>query len=325
MAGVKDLIAMIEERRQTELERRISAYPRNNPIASDLGPCTREMALAMLHWKERPLFGPDLKARFERGNLIENAVLNELAALGITVRVERRPFEILDRRREKLIMRGKIDGFVQYDGRDYPMEVKSLDPNIFRQIHAVEDFTRYGFMAKYPKQLQSYLYNEAIDEGFFLLDDCTGRWKLIPVTLDLVLVEAILQQCEAAVEAVSRVRAGAGEADVLPAYHEDPSVCRRCWCFGRVCTPPAEYHGLAMETDPEFEAQLDRRAELEKAHKEYEDLDKAVKARVRGKDGLVVGNYLIQGKALTTAYKAQPERTVEQWRTTITRITGGDS
>lgn len=319
--SVADLCAEIERRRLEALERKAGAYPRNNPIASDLGPCAREMALSILHWQERPAFPPDLQARFARGNLIEDAVLRELSELGFTVRVERRPFEIKNKK-GRLLLRGRIDGFVEFAGRDYPMEVKSLDPNVYRRIATVEDFDKFGFMAKYPRQLQSYCYAENKEAGFFLLDDCMGHWKLIPVALDYQMVERILRQCETAVDAVTAIRECAPEETALPAYHEDPAVCRRCWAFGRLCTPPAEYHGLALATDPEFEAILDRRGEVEASHREYEALDKAVKERVTGKDGLVVGNWLIQGKEIARkGYEVKPST---YWQSKIVAITATD-
>ena len=295
--SVKDLCDEISRRRTEALERRIEKYPRNNPIASDIGECGREMVLSILHWQDRALPSPDLKARFERGNLVEDTVLRELSSLGISVRVERPPFEIRDRN-GRLILRGKVDGFVKWENAEYPMEVKSLDANVFRQVETVEDFQRWIWASKYPRQLQAYLYANNLEEGFFLLDDCMGHWKLIPVQLDFAEMEKILQRCERAVESVESIRAGTGEESALPEYHKDPAVCRRCWAFGRVCAPPADYHGLVMADDPEFEQALDRRGELQTAHKEYESLDKTIKERVKGKDGIVVGAWLIQGKEI---------------------------
>ena len=295
--SVKDLCDEISRRRTEALERRIEKYPRNNPIASDIGECGREMVLSILHWEERGLPSPELKARFERGNLVEDTVLRELSSLGISVRVERPPFEIRDRN-GRLILRGKVDGFVKWENAEYPMEVKSLDANVFRQVETVEDFQRWIWASKYPRQLQAYLYANNLEEGFFLLDDCMGHWKLLPVQLDFAEMEKILQRCERAVESVESIRAGTGEESALPEYHKAPAVCRRCWAFGRVCAPPADYHGLVMADDPEFEQALDRRGELQTAHKEYESLDKTIKERVKGKDGIVVGAWLIQGKEI---------------------------
>src|SRR5262252_10153093 len=107
--SVHRLIAAITERRITALGMKAAIYPRNNPIASDLGPCTRETALSILHWQSKPAFEADLLARFARGSLLEDAILCELGSLGFTVRVERKPFEVRGRD-GSLLMRGKIDG-----------------------------------------------------------------------------------------------------------------------------------------------------------------------------------------------------------------------
>jgi len=235
----------------------------------------------------------------------------ELRSVGYSPRVERHPFEIKDRQ-GRIVLRGKLDGFLKWEGTEIPFEVKSLDPNIFRQVDSVEDFQRWPWARRYPRQMQAYLLANNLEEGFFLLDDCKGNWKLLPVPLNYALAEAVLRQCEIAVEA-----AHTGD---LPAYHKDPAICRQCWAFGRVCTPPMEYHGLVMADDPEFIQQLDRRGELYEAHKEYEGLDRAIKDRTKGKDGLVAGSWLIQGKEVTQERKAQPAKIVTFWQSKITKI-----
>lgn len=305
---VSCLCREIEERRTAALERRIESYPRTQPIASDLGPCTREMVLAITNWKDRPAPDVSLKARFERGSAIENIVIQEMSQLGYEVRKDRRPFEIKDAR-GRVVLRGKIDGFVRFEGKDYPMEVKSLNPNIFERVECVSDFYRWSWAAKYPLQLMAYLYSENIEHGFFALDDCMGHWKLLPLALDYAAMEQILKRCEQAVEHV--------QAGTLPDYHKDPEVCRRCWAFGRVCDPPLETQGLQLLVEPEFEQLLERRQELVAAHREYEALDKEAKARLKGQDGLVLGRFLIQGKMMTRHEASKPERTIEYWQTKI--------
>ena len=319
--ALTELFAEILDRRHTELTRRSAPWPRNQPVASDLGPCARETALSILHWQERPAFAPDLLARFEAGSDKETPVLRRLEEYGFPVVEQQRSFE-LKGRNGVVILRGKIDGKVKWNGRLIPFDLKTLNPNIYPRLNTLADLEAHPFFSKWPRQLMAYEYLDNCDEGFLFLEDLQGHWKFVEVPLDYAKMERILAQCEAAVDAVSAIqRDGRSAADVLPPYHENPAVCRRCVWFGRVCTPPAEYHGLAMATDPELEAQLDRRAELESAAREYDALDKSLKDRVKGKDGLVVGNWLVQGKPLSVNYKAQPARTVEQWRTTFTRLT----
>ena len=299
------LLAEIECRREKALEKDAGGYPRNNPIASDLGECARECALAISHWKEKPAFEPDLVARLQRGRLIEDAALRELSALGIRVRTERTPFELKDVK-GRVVLRGKLDGFVEWDHHEYPMEIKSVNPMMFPRLHTAEDMLKSPWMRKWPRQLWSYLYGKNEEVGFFLLDDLLGHWRLIPVELDYGEMEQILKRCEAAVEHLAQ--------GTLPDYHPDAEGCERCWAFGRVCFPPIDRPGMQMTDNPELEAQLDRRAELDSIYREYLDLDDAVKAAVKGKDGLVVGKWLITGKAQKRHYKAQAERDVEFWQ-----------
>jgi hypothetical protein len=324
--AVEALCREIEDRRRVYFQREVDKkgnYVKRNPTASDVGECAREITYQMLYAK--PTIEWDLQARFDRGNLIEDLILRDLLTLGFSPRVERTPFELKDPR-GRLVCRGKVDGFLDWEVAGqakpltFPFECKSLNPNVYSRIHTVEDFARYDFAAKYPRQLGLYCYGYGHPAGFFILDDCLGHWKLIPVPLDIEALDKIMKRLEAAVEA--RAQIGEKPLDqidhLLPGYHEDPVVCRRCWAYGRYCTPPLEFHGLALMTDPDFEATLDRRGELERFADEFDALDKEVKERVKGKDGLVVGNWLINGKTITR--KEYTVKASAYWQAKITRI-----
>lgn len=306
--SVDSLCTEILKTRERALSRRTSGYPRQNPIASDISVCTRELVLQMTNWQDRPLPETDLKARFERGNVLQEEITRELMALGFAVGIDRLPFEIKDAKGH-VILRGKVDGFVTYEGKQYPMEIKTVDPLIFRCVNTVHDFQRWHWMAKYPAQLMGYLYGNNMEEGFFLLDDCKGTWKLLPLILDYAEMEKILRRCEQAVDH--------RDSGTLPDYYTDAEVCRKCWAFGRVCFPPIAAEGTILLDDPEFEAKLERREELFPAHKEYEDLDEDVKKSVRGKNGVLVGRFLITGKEIMRHYKAQEERDMMTWQSKI--------
>lgn len=316
MSAATTIIEQIAARRTDRHQKAVETkYPRSHPIASDIGDCHRETVLGVTHWQDKPAFPADLGARFERGNNIENWVILELQHLGFTVRVDRAPWEIMDRK-GRLVCRGKVDGFISdglTDGRaEVPFEVKSLYPYIYQSINEVADFDRFFFSKKYPRQLQLYLYANNLPEGFFLLDDCMGHWKMIHVELDLEKTEAILQQIEGAVDHINN--------GTLPGYHDDPSVCRKCWAYGRVCTPPMQNEGWEVLGDETIARDLDRRAECEPQHQEYAAIDKRVKARFRGKSNIIVGDWIVTGKEGEQKKKAQEATTVKTWRTTIKRI-----
>jgi len=356
--SVKELCQEIEARRTEQLSREATIHPRNQPVASDLGPCDRELVLQIVAWDQKPPFDPYVMARLKRGSAIEDIVIRELSSLGIYVRVDRKPFELKDRQ-GRVILRGKVDGFIEQKEeipemsmiplakgeaptvppksttKVYPFEAKSMNPNIFNGVHKIEDLK--GYFAKWPLQLQSYLFGNDLEEGLLLIDDCMGHWKLLPVTLDYKVMEGILQRCENTMDMVKRVQgvtdfqAGTMSTQgmdekihkILPPYHHDLAVCVRCWARGRVCFPPMDRKGL-QELKPEDEERLvpilDRRGELEEARTEYEAADREAKKALKGLDQAVVGKWLVQGKEILGQRKAQEAKETTTWRTTITKI-----
>lgn len=317
--ALEALFAAIEHARLAEMSRDLGPFPKNNPTASDLSQCPRETALAILHWQERPPITPELHARFEVGKQVEPQVVSALLRYGLAVVEQQVMFELKDSA-GRLVMRGKIDGKVEWgaERKRYPFDVKSVNPNAFARLRTFEDVRDHVFFGKWARQLWAYEYGHDIETGFLLLDNLIGEWRLIEVPLDFGEMEGILRRCETAVAAVDRIRLGASEDEALPGYHDDPAVCRSCWAFGRVCNPPMEHQGLALMTDPEFEADLDRRGELQPAHKEYEALDKACKEKVKGKDGLVIGPWLVQGKEKKRVAHAVKES--RYWETKFIRV-----
>jgi hypothetical protein len=301
---VEDLCKEIAERRRTKYANRTKPYPRNNPIASDISDCVRETVLGITQWKERPDFPIAAVERMERGNQIEDLTLRELMELGYSVRVDRQPFELRDKK-GRLISRGRVDAFIKVGRKEYPLECKSMNPNIYSRIDTQEDFDSYSFFRKYPRQLQSYLLANNFEEGFWLIDDCMGHWKLIPCRLDYDRAEKILKHTEQAVEHIA--------AGTLPGYHTDPSYCLKCWAFKRVCTPPFfSGEGMKAINDPELADKLKRRAELDAAASEYDRLDKDVKETLKEAmkptDVFIIGDFMITAEEKERRYKAQPAK-----------------
>lgn len=291
---VEELCESIQAKRRAFYEARKNTTPKNQPTASDLGDCVRETVLAITNWRDRPGFDVELLQRFQRGNEVENIAVRELMELGYTVRIDRSPFELKDKK-GRVVLRGHADGFIRTGENpqhpvDVPFECKSLNPNVYKQIDCQEDFDKYVFFRKYPRQLQAYLLGHNLEEGFWLLDDCLGHWKLIPCHLDYERAEKLLRHAEQAVEHIA--------GGTLPPYHYDPSYCLKCWAFKRICTPPFfSGEGMKIINDPEFADKITRRAELDAAATEYEKLDKEIKETLREamkpEDNWIIGDFLI--------------------------------
>jgi len=104
--------------------------------------------------------------------------------------------------------------------------------------------------------------------------------------------------------------------------------CKGCAFCKTACFPGADYGpGIDIMQDPDLEAKLDRRGELEPAAKEFDALDKEVKDGFKGRRGAVVGSWIIEsskherrGVDLPSEIKKQYEKVTEYWITKIERL-----
>jgi hypothetical protein len=305
---VEQLCDEIATRRRTKYASRTKPYPRNNPIASDISDCVRETVLGITNWKDRPEFPVEVIERMERGNQVEDWIFRELMDLGYSVRVDRQSWELRDKK-GRIIARGRIDGFLSIGRETYPFECKSMHPNMYGRINSIEDFDRYQFFRKYPRQLQSYLFANNLDQGFWILDDLLGHWKLIPCRLDYDRAEKILRHLESAVEHLAN--------KTLPPFHSDPTVCLKCWAYTRVCTPPfASGEGMQVIDDPEFSEKLKRRAKLDNAASEFDRLDREIKGflkqTMKPEQIFIIGDYLVSAEEKIRNMNPQPAKEASQ-------------
>lgn len=312
---IENLKIDIEKRRLDRLRSKCTVYPKNNPTASSLEECTRKMVLEIVHWKDKPVFEPEVMARLEEGNRQESYVIRELMEIGFTITENNPPpFEILSRDK-KVIMRGKIDGKIEIN-KNYkiPFEIKSMNPNIYDRINTIDDFNNYFWTKKYLLQMQSYLYANNEEHGLFICTDMQGHWKIFTVSLDMVEMEKILQKCEQVVAA----RDGAE----LPDFHNDKAVCRRCWLFKKHCFPGVDFgEGVQVVDDDELLNKLNRRQELAPMAKEFEVLDKSIKDKAKDNySHAICGNFELVIKPYTINYKAKEAYTLNAKKVEISRI-----
>jgi hypothetical protein len=290
----------IIDRRKKELAGRINHYQRKNSILSDIGECERQMVYSVLDWDKKPLHDEELQARFDIGNLFEREIVRDLLGLGFSVNHAQMPVEILGRGGVK-IATGKIDGFIQYEGKKIPIEIKSMNPNVFNSINSVEDFNKKPWTRKYLRQLQLYLFGNNCEEGLFICTDCLGHWKLFPLYLDLGECEALLQRLE-------RVYAAIQSKTYPDRITYDQSLCGKCpfsvICLADIINKPADFID-----NPALEADLDRHEELKPMASEFDALHDKIKGTFKGIEKAVVGTkYLIQMiPSQRTTYELPPE------------------
>lgn len=136
------------------------------------------------------------------------------------------------------------------------------------------------------------------EKGFFALTNkLTGETKFIEVPLDYDLGEKYLAKAERIYEAL--------EKDEPPEACEDISFCENC-ALAHVCGDcrrvPAD-----VENDDELEELINRKQELEPAKKEFEQVNKEIKAKVGEREKVLTGSYLIERTSFVKKAFSVPE------------------
>lgn len=310
-------------------ERRSAPSKRPYPYAGSHEECLRKMVLFMTDGDKVAPFEPEVLAKFHRGNdrarnlKIDLSRVGQLCRPSFEVIGQEERFELRDHKGRVAIV-GKVDCRLQFDRiTKSPVEIKDWSENITARLSTFEDCFQNRWTKKGAYQLLCYLYGAGEPFGFLLLGK-SGLPALLPVRLDdhLDRVEEFLQKAELALDY--------REAGTLPEFINDPEECKRCAFFGSVCQPPTSYPGATILTDPELEALLDRRAELEERAEEYERIDKQVKSSLRGVEQGIAGQFHIVGKwgAMTktvwpdeaTKKKYQVKDPKGKFTTTITKL-----
>jgi len=267
--------------------------PHDYIYASAFRVCDRRMAYELTQPGTLPPWPPDVLARFRRGDDRERDLLADLTRIGrdaepaFQVISQQERFTLRDHKSRVAIV-GKVDARLQVNDMRAPIEVKAWSPFLVDRIETFEDLFANPWTRSGGHQILAYLLASSEPYGFLLLDR-SGLPKLLPVELEpnLDRIEAFLTKAERVLDHVA--------AGTLPDYLDDPAECRRCAWYGHTCNPPLSAVGATVLTDPELEAQLERREAIKFVGKEYMDLDRAVKDRLRGVEHGIIGKFEIAG------------------------------
>jgi CRISPR/Cas system-associated exonuclease Cas4 (RecB family) len=249
------------------------------------------------------------------GNEIEEIVLKELAEAGIKILEQQRSFEW-----KEYQITGHIDGKVLFGDQIFPMEIKSCSPFVFKAINSINDLKngKYGYLRKYPVQLNLYLLMDNKEKGVFLFKDKTsGQFKEIWMDIDYALGEETLKRAEAINTHLA--------AGTMPEPINDDMWCEGC-PFAHICLP--EHIGKEVEIDTtNLSEMLDRLEELKPIVKEYEEIDDQVKETVKGREKILAGNWFVTGKYydrksydVPAEIKSQYEKVTQYWKTAIKKV-----
>ena len=288
---------------------KIKIYPCNNLRASSIGhPCERYLYLMVKHWDEQKPHDVGLQCIFDLGNTLEEHTIKNIKEAGFEVITPTvRSWKI-----EKPLITGREDIRIKDEnGELLPVEIKGISPFEFDKLNTVDDFmkSKRSYIRGYPAQLQIYMYYFAKEKGFFALTNkLTGETKFIEMPFDYEHAESLLQKAERIYKAL--------DEEAPPDACEDISVCEGC-SLAHICGEcrrvPAD-----IDLDEELDALIDRKNELAAAKKEYEQIDKEIKARVGERDKVITGQYLITRSSFVKKAFTVPESV--QYRVTIKRL-----
>jgi hypothetical protein len=270
----------------------IHVSPQYAVRASEIGhPCERYLVYSIRNWSDRKPHPPEVEFIFEGGRAVEDLAIKDLEDAGFRV-YRPEPDKALINIKPKISMH--LDVRVDFgDGIVRTGEIKGLNVLDWQRLNTIDDFfnSKKSWIKKYPAQLMTYLYGKGEEEGFFYLKSIPRfQPKIIPVKLDLCYMESILQKTE-------RIEKHLAD-DTLPDFIDDPNTCENC-AFNHICLPPINRDELEFVNDEELAEMLERRDSLRETAAEYNQLDKTVKERFRGKERLVCGEFLVTGKEIS--------------------------
>jgi len=295
-APLEELIdEIVEVRKQRMLAKIRKQEKRNYMYLSDIHKCTRHNYYSMVEGDKRRPINEWLQSLFDAGNIFEDEVVRELLAMRFRVVKAQQSIRVMyggrvEKLRGQIIGSGKIDGMISYKGHEFPLEIKSLDSNVYRAINTIEDLFKHEYTEKYLRQLLMYLYGNNMEAGFFLINDRGGHWKLIPVYLGnhLDYCEKVLRTMEAAFEAKAK-----GEVPDRITYNH--RTCGNCQ-FNAVCCPETILEGADVLDDPDLEAEIARHEELKPKAKEYDEVHASLKMLFREKPQTTIGHFIVVPK-----------------------------
>jgi hypothetical protein len=280
----------------------------------------------VLRWLRPELWQPPdvgLKKIFRIGEAMERPNLRLVEDAGFKVVEHGRPYSWAPMK-----ISAHIDAKIivpELSPDPIPLEHKTLSPNGFRFFrkaydsgadwHAILE-AKYTAYRKYPAQLQVYeLLDGAAFGAWMLFEKASGDFFFWIHALDLDYAESLLRRAE-------RVNAAVAAGEVPTPVRCD--FCRDCqfqksFCFLGQDFGPGHDVILDPSESAEWEAKLDRYAELASAASEHDDLWDEIKERFGGKT-TIVGSWHLETTTYLQKRKAQEAREIEVSRLNVTRL-----
>lgn len=262
------------------------------------------------YWEEQKPHDVRLQNIFDLGNSIEEHTIKNIKEAGFEVITPtQRSWQI---NVKGGIISGREDIRIKDENGEFlPVEVKGISPFEFDNLNSVEDFLRSKkpWIQGYPTQLFVYMLKFCKEKGFFALTNkLTGETKFVEVLLDYDYGEKILSKAERIYEHLN--------SNTPPPACDDISYCENC-PLSHICGE-CRRKPTDIDIDDELDELINRKQELAAAKKEYEEVDKQIKAKIGEREKIITGQYLIERKSFVKKAFTVPESV--QYRIQIKRL-----
>ncbi len=257
----------IEQAQQKWLQSKIFRSRWKSLRSSGIGDvCNRRIFYYMTCGELANEIDTDLIAIFEEGKEQEPAVRRYLSELGYEIKKAG-----YTENWDKFGISGQLDGTLDIDGKRFIVEIKTVSEYAWESIQTVKDMTD-GYYLKWYAQLQTYLLMFNYDKGLFILKRKQSKQiRIIEVDLDYEYAEGLLKKAELIKQAIT--------TNTPPEFLGVVRECKKCPFFSVVCNPPFDFGETIMNLDDtELETKLITRETLIQPKKEYDALDKEIKA-----------------------------------------------
>jgi hypothetical protein len=300
---------------QTVIEHKkgkIEVWPVRSNYASEAGhPCERYLYYQRTAWEKKEPHDVTLQFIFDGGNTIEELAMKELKEAGFKIVEGQRYFQWKD-----LQVSGRVDFRIPVNRHLIPVEVKGLNHREWSNLNSVQDMldSKAPWVQRYPAQLLLYQMMSEEEWGLFYIK---SKSTYVPKCIWVHLYDW-LGYLDTVVDKIERVNKAVETGEVPDRMEFDEKISPDCPYF-TLCQPDLHLgEGAELLVDSELEEALERREELKEGHKEYEEVDKYVKAKVKGLTKGIIGNFLITGREVERkGYTVGPG---SYWTTKIARI-----
>ena len=176
--------------------------------------------------------------------------------------------------------------------KSIPVEGKSVEDWFINKYKSVEDIlTGDWWVKKWIAQISLYCWMRNKEIGIVHLRSLK-RWRNIVVS---ILDKDVIDFIHSLIENLKKVNEHIKNGTLPDRIKYEPSICKNCNAKS-ICLPDEQLSDGEVIIDEKLEKKLARRDELISLQKEYESLDKEIKEIFKGRNNVLVGNFIITGK-----------------------------